>query len=810
MDSKKRPFTDDGETQQHKKRILTGVNGSPLVNGTDLSVEEPTDTDNLELFRKEAIYRRMKHYSREHERSQLRIVELEQRKSTCEAGLVAIAACWEQLVDTIQTLAQPEQLPKVEVETADLFDLTRHVSGEYGLQAALEKNMHATQKLVTSFLQLGGDSRSATIQNEAYQRCQKSQTECSALRSEIELIRARLRDLESEKEKYHEDLVRSEIRVDRLRSSNTVQAMQSQAPVEKLPVKDEETSDVKVKQASPPHPPINGHDQHPPDFEELKDAVKVKDSRVTELEQENARLLSEIHSLKLEVKSPSEESIAETPYFKILLDHASRLENAIAESAVEFGKVSDSLSQLQASRKDFEEEARAAAGLANQELKTMLAKRDSDNVRLRDQREQHAAEISERKHKDSVKMTSYQELKTLSESRLERIRVLESEVKRLKAQLAVGTGNEDLLAFFFGDKVDDTSYIDDMQSKLQNAEAKVAALEKSLSSLQEDHPDIVQHVKNETELRQELAGVMKQLEQYRSIFGHSAPPEVRNLSEQLQQKEEEIRRLKLSETQQKQAETSLYAEIDRLSSAWEGLDLQLSSKVSDLGALEERLSKAITEKAKSDNKYYTAMRAKEAIDSERKNIARNLEKQAKLIDRALESEKNLNAQVGDLEKEIVTFRKAGKTFTTQIAALEKDVTEWKYRAESERKRCAEARAFALQKEQGYQGKQSEVKKLDEEMHRMRKEFDRQATKLKSMSAGPSSHKEAELQAEIEKLMSVLKCSTCKERFRSTVITKCMHTFCKECVDARISTRQRKCPTCNLSFAQSEAQQVYFQ
>jgi hypothetical protein len=51
----------------------------------------------LQLFRKEAIFRRMKHYSRENERCQLRISELERRKNTCEAGLAAVEACWTQV-----------------------------------------------------------------------------------------------------------------------------------------------------------------------------------------------------------------------------------------------------------------------------------------------------------------------------------------------------------------------------------------------------------------------------------------------------------------------------------------------------------------------------------------------------------------------------------------------------------------------------------------------------------------------------------------------------------------------------------------
>jgi len=49
------------------------------------------------------------------------------------------------------------------------------------------------------------------------------------------------------------------------------------------------------------------------------------------------------------------------------------------------------------------------------------------------------------------------------------------------------------------------------------------------------------------------------------------------------------------------------------------------------------------------------MRDKEAIDAERKNITRNLEKQAKVIEKLADSEKNLLAQVVSSEILIATF-----------------------------------------------------------------------------------------------------------------------------------------------------------
>ena len=119
--SRKRPHLGDSETLPSKKRAVSVI-GTVPVNGTVLPTapgdEEPRDQDSLEVnfmpfflalsiltrsvspfqqFRKEAIFRRMRHYSRENERSQARISELEHLKSTYEANLAVMGACWTQV-----------------------------------------------------------------------------------------------------------------------------------------------------------------------------------------------------------------------------------------------------------------------------------------------------------------------------------------------------------------------------------------------------------------------------------------------------------------------------------------------------------------------------------------------------------------------------------------------------------------------------------------------------------------------------------------------------------------------------------------
>ena len=56
-------------------------------------------------------------------------------------------------------------------------------------------------------------------------------------------------------------------------------------------------------------------------------------------------------------------------------------------------------------------------------------------------------------------------------------------------------------------------------------------------------------------------------------------------------------------------------------------------------------SNVVGQRAKSDNKFFAAMRDKETVEAERKNLVRNVEKQAKLIDKLMDTERNLTSQL---------------------------------------------------------------------------------------------------------------------------------------------------------------------
>lgn len=66
----------------------------------------------------------------------------------------------------------------------------------------------------------------------------------------------------------------------------------------------------------------------------------------------------------------------------------------------------------------------------------------------------------------------------------------------------------------------------------------------------------------------------------------------------------------------------------------------------------------------------------------------------------------------------------------------------------------------------------------------------------------------ELEEELIIYKKLMKCNSCHIRDKNAVILKCMHCFCKNCLDIRLETRQRKCPNCGDPFGAGDVKQIY--
>lgn len=66
----------------------------------------------------------------------------------------------------------------------------------------------------------------------------------------------------------------------------------------------------------------------------------------------------------------------------------------------------------------------------------------------------------------------------------------------------------------------------------------------------------------------------------------------------------------------------------------------------------------------------------------------------------------------------------------------------------------------------------------------------------------------ELEEELGNYKKLMKCNSCHTRDKNAVILKCMHCFCKTCLDIRLETRQRKCPNCGDAFGANDVKQIF--
>lgn len=57
----------------------------------------------------------------------------------------------------------------------------------------------------------------------------------------------------------------------------------------------------------------------------------------------------------------------------------------------------------------------------------------------------------------------------------------------------------------------------------------------------------------------------------------------------------------------------------------------------------------------------------------------------------------------------------------------------------------------------------------------------------------------ELEESYEALRRMMKCDCCKTNPMNAMLKNCNHVFCKACLEARCTNRDRKCPGCGRKF-----------
>ena len=67
---------------------------------------------------------------------------------------------------------------------------------------------------------------------------------------------------------------------------------------------------------------------------------------------------------------------------------------------------------------------------------------------------------------------------------------------------------------------------------------------------------------------------------------------------------------------------------------------------------------------------------------------------------------------------------------------------------------------------------------------------------------------SDMEDQMELYRTKVKCSLCRVNDKDAVISKCMHAFCRECIQKRLDVRNRKCPACSQQFDYQAVKDLY--
>lgn len=259
---------------------------------------------------------------------------------------------------------------------------------------------------------------------------------------------------------------------------------------------------------------------------------------------------------------------------------------------------------------------------------------------------------------------------------------------------------------------------------------------------------------------------------------------------------------------------SLVAELPSLEAAFTQAHQKATAKVMDLLEREARTHKLVAEKTKADEKYFSAMRAKDALNNEYQKVRSQVAKSAEWVQQLKEVEKKHMLKISGLETRIEDMG------TKQVAAekerhgLHIKLTESERRLDSMRALVDKLNSDIKARERSVRVEIEGKRSIEVENEKLKKQVEiKNLTTVGRSSSSSVTSKNGggnalDLEGQLEELRSIAICSVCTKNWKDTAIKVCGHVVCHDCAVSRLTSRLRKCPLCNRQFSQSDLLPVH--
>lgn len=257
---------------------------------------------------------------------------------------------------------------------------------------------------------------------------------------------------------------------------------------------------------------------------------------------------------------------------------------------------------------------------------------------------------------------------------------------------------------------------------------------------------------------------------------------------------------KLVEKLQRQNK-NLSAEIPGLEAAFAKAHSKVTAKVFDTVEIENKLNRLTAEKVKADEKYFGAMRSKDALNQEIGKLKAQLSKSAEMITALKEAERVKSNRVTNLDRQIQDMRNHLQGLERELESAKLKISEREKRSDIVYRQLEDANMQLGRKDEVISSEVKARRAVETEVEKLKVQLE-----AKRFTSGGGSS--SEVQEQLEALRSIAMCSVCSKNWKNTCIKVCGHVFCYECAEDRLKARLRKCPNCNKQYSYNDLLSIH--
>ncbi|KAK8171694.1 BRE1 E3 ubiquitin ligase-domain-containing protein [Phyllosticta citrichinensis] len=454
-------------------------------------------------------------------------------------------------------------------------------------------------------------------------------------------------------------------------------------------------------------------------------------------------------------------------------------------------------SELEASRR----EAIAAAN----KRKAQCEQLEAENKKLVEEVSSFSTRLTGLTDEDYAKTDLFKTLKSQHEDVIKRINHLEATNIQLREEAQKYQAERSAYRLQVDEEM--KAAIGETEAQLAKAEADLARIRHARDELvselqikkatQDDMKASSDQIKDLASARdQRISALENEVERLRLKVGEAEAPEA---SQNLENMSAEELRGKVSSLEKEYA--LLSNELPSMEAAWKKAQALAAKKINELINWEEQVSRLSAEKAKADQKYFAAMKSKDAREAEARHWRAQAQKSSDIIAQ-LKSIESSNHQVKvNLEKQLAESGEALNKLQDQCRVLQQKAGEKASATDNMQNQISELKNALQAKDSAVVASKHNQRELEAEVEKLK-------VRLQETERQLNNWKDKEKRDDMNEMWrNYSLCPICHKNLKDTTIRTCGHVMCRNCVEELVKYRSRKCPVDGKSFSTGDVMKL---